>query len=675
VSKSLPPHPSLEALKKQAKQLVAAHKSGDAAACETLRQVKRFADASDAEILSAKVSLTAAQFALAMDYGFESWAALKAHVEAASGEKVMSATVFGCVTAEDGGQPIEDAEVRLQLKDGSEIPVAYACVRTASDGRYECTLKWTGADGPELWLQCKHAAYACTDGKETEPGEGPRRLLRMWDGRRHELNIELPPGFTLEVTVVDEDDASVEDAEVRVNAVGPMSTGQIGGSSLPDRDGYVGSPRTDAQGRCRVEGLPTDQPPGYTLNVDIDHPRFGVQQALAGLEDLPRDGWVVRADVQLKRRFTLTGRAVCEETNQPIEGARLFIATFRDDLADDQVWSPENSSCNVVFTGPDGRFEAPGLVGSPHRVFVTHDHCVEVEWIPAAIPQTEPLIIRLQRGRLITGCVLDQRGRPVGGAEVKAGSAEDSKAYSNETLTDEAGRFELGGLPAGQRLWVTAKKQDRNEGYGEVYGFQEIGPDEQEVVFDGREMVEVEGVVVDESGQPVPIRILCTIYGGTERGGAYLTRCAPLNDCGAFRALAPPDGSIAFRLDSREDEMLSPFHNIEHVTMCDGRADRPLRVVANPSKELALRLLDATTGVPVSQAELSVQPTGHYWNWCFREMPDEDGRAMFSKLPPCDVNVHIVAPGYEELWSGPIALPQEEEIVIRLTPETKTSAT
>jgi len=79
---SLPDKPSLEHLKKQAKDLHKAHKAGDHAACETLRRLNRFAEVADEEILAADVPLREVQFALAMDYGFRSWEHLKAYVEA-----------------------------------------------------------------------------------------------------------------------------------------------------------------------------------------------------------------------------------------------------------------------------------------------------------------------------------------------------------------------------------------------------------------------------------------------------------------------------------------------------------------------------------------------------------------------------------------------------------------
>ncbi len=80
MSRSLTSQPSLQHLRKEAKALLRAHRSQDAQTCESLRLLRRFHNASDPTILSATVALHEVQFALAMDYGFETWASLKAHV-------------------------------------------------------------------------------------------------------------------------------------------------------------------------------------------------------------------------------------------------------------------------------------------------------------------------------------------------------------------------------------------------------------------------------------------------------------------------------------------------------------------------------------------------------------------------------------------------------------------
>jgi hypothetical protein len=77
MSATLPRHPSLEHLKKQAKQLLAAQRRGIPAVCGPLRKLRRFASSADDEILSARLTLAEAQFAVALHYGFASWGELR----------------------------------------------------------------------------------------------------------------------------------------------------------------------------------------------------------------------------------------------------------------------------------------------------------------------------------------------------------------------------------------------------------------------------------------------------------------------------------------------------------------------------------------------------------------------------------------------------------------------
>ena len=78
---NLPQRPDLGHIKHQAKNLLKAHQRGNADACPILRQLSRFNHASDAHILTSEMKLNEVQFALALNYGFSSWNALKHHVE------------------------------------------------------------------------------------------------------------------------------------------------------------------------------------------------------------------------------------------------------------------------------------------------------------------------------------------------------------------------------------------------------------------------------------------------------------------------------------------------------------------------------------------------------------------------------------------------------------------
>ena len=87
---SLPPKPSLRYLHEEAKDLLKAQRHRDAGACKVLRLLRRFKDAGDQEILAAEVALHEAQFALALEYGFDSWSDLVRHVRATQAPGVIS---------------------------------------------------------------------------------------------------------------------------------------------------------------------------------------------------------------------------------------------------------------------------------------------------------------------------------------------------------------------------------------------------------------------------------------------------------------------------------------------------------------------------------------------------------------------------------------------------------
>lgn len=77
MSRSLPPSPSLEHLKKEAKELLRDHRLGTPEAFARLRLLPRFANATDAELATAALPLAEAQQAVAMNYGFKNWNTLR----------------------------------------------------------------------------------------------------------------------------------------------------------------------------------------------------------------------------------------------------------------------------------------------------------------------------------------------------------------------------------------------------------------------------------------------------------------------------------------------------------------------------------------------------------------------------------------------------------------------
>jgi hypothetical protein len=80
--KHLPSNPNLDHLKYQAKDLLKGHAARNPAVAQQIREFHpRFSGATDAEIFDVQLSLSDAQLTIAREYGFPSWARLKAHIE------------------------------------------------------------------------------------------------------------------------------------------------------------------------------------------------------------------------------------------------------------------------------------------------------------------------------------------------------------------------------------------------------------------------------------------------------------------------------------------------------------------------------------------------------------------------------------------------------------------
>lgn len=81
MSTPLPSRPNLEHLRNEARSIMKSHTSGDRTVCGVLRGLRRFSGFTDDSIMAAEVTLQEVQLALAVNYGYKDWAALKTAVE------------------------------------------------------------------------------------------------------------------------------------------------------------------------------------------------------------------------------------------------------------------------------------------------------------------------------------------------------------------------------------------------------------------------------------------------------------------------------------------------------------------------------------------------------------------------------------------------------------------
>jgi hypothetical protein len=106
MSRELPQKPSLEHLKKQAKDLLQAFEQGESVALERFRSLTA----------SASPRLSDAQHVIARDYGFATWPKLKEHVEAVTRALYPHEMLAAAVRASDAGRVARVLEQHSELK-------------------------------------------------------------------------------------------------------------------------------------------------------------------------------------------------------------------------------------------------------------------------------------------------------------------------------------------------------------------------------------------------------------------------------------------------------------------------------------------------------------------------------------------------------------------------------
>ena len=115
--KSLPPHPSLDHLKHQARDLLITLTQGHAEACARAREFHpKFARMTNDQIRDSKPSLAEAQWIVAREYGFDSWPKLKHHVEALA--KTSTSTMAAPAPFQPPTGPVE---LKLKWLPGTRI--------------------------------------------------------------------------------------------------------------------------------------------------------------------------------------------------------------------------------------------------------------------------------------------------------------------------------------------------------------------------------------------------------------------------------------------------------------------------------------------------------------------------------------------------------------------------
>jgi len=132
----------------------------------------------------------------------------------------------------------------------------------------------------------------------------------------------------------------------------------------------------------------------------------------------------------------VVGRVVADATGAPIRNARVTL-------------SPASTETPVVLTDGTGAFRLPAPAGR-YAVVATKTGYARGDAMAAG--SGELVEVRLKKGAVIAGRVLDDRGEPVAGVQVAAlrqTAAGSVPATVTTTDSDDRGEYRLAGLPDG----------------------------------------------------------------------------------------------------------------------------------------------------------------------------------------------------------------------------------
>jgi hypothetical protein len=168
--------------------------------------------------------------------------------------------------------------------------------------------------------------------------------------------------------------------------------------------------------------------------------------------------WASVAAAQPSAPPVIRGRVLAEENDRPLRRALVAL-------------SASNRSVRPVLTDDDGRFEIQ--VDTSSSLTVTKAGYASTRFTSPRQPSTRnrPLIVRMARGGVISGRIIDAEGQTAIGVKV---AAQLEGWPSFEAETDDLGEYRISGLPAGRYVASAASPGTRVVTPVEFQRFEEL---------------------------------------------------------------------------------------------------------------------------------------------------------------------------------------------------------
>lgn len=400
------------------------------------------------------------------------------------------------------------AQLRLRLIDPDGNPVV------GGSGSVRMMSREVGADPSNdgslsalrVWLKhCSSADDGVIDLGGLAAGEASIKVeteqwqdlrvdgLELTAGALTDLgDVTLDAGGSIEGVAIDLEGQPVTRVQVGVNAEQVPGVLRRDALELSGREHNWAT--LDDQGRFRASGLGAGT---YTLELFV--PGYTTAR-VTGVASGRRD---VRLLLQRPAVVMLT--LLDERSGEPVEGA-AFTGSVPEDLGP----SPAGQLQLAVTSGASA-----GLAAGLYRIAGASEHgtriCAQVEGYPSQtidVPGLAPestlsVTLRLDRGFILGGQVVDFENRPIVGADVQAALCEGSgfRGETRRVPTGAEGRFRFAGSAAGTwSVWVTAPEFLSAPG-AEV---QVVQGDVDDVLFRLAPAASIEGRVFAPTGEPLP---------------------------------------------------------------------------------------------------------------------------------------------------------------------------
>lgn len=344
---------------------------------------------------------------------------------------------------------------------------------------------------------------------------------------------------------------------------------------------------------CGVDGAFSLPIPSTLLSLSITAAADGFARHTVHLESV-RGGAVSKLTIEMTGELRVKGRVV-GPGDQPVAGAVVSVVGGQrvscDERGDYEIGGLNPSPGVILLQG-----SAPGWIMSqvqisiqpPGRRWVVEkqDGLLVVNANEITAGTVLDCVIRLKKGQVVTGTVLDPAGLPIGGASVWLG---DQRGLIDVTaVTDASGAYRLVPVPIGDHQAVRAS-----------HPFYALGEISVGVDGDGMDTVAppisltqgraLAGRFIGPMGEPVPYARVAL-----ERGEELIWTGAA-DGIGAFRATGLPDDELHLRVGAE-----GFLHATE--TVRSGREDVVVRL--ERSSGITARVVDDATGEPVVSFEV-----------------------------------------------------------------------